>query len=178
MVVHIAQEPSHVPDRVIALSDLPDPPPSFRIRMMIIAAIGGLVATGLLGVIVIQQFRAVQLRDARDIGSAYIQGFLTPYAQEAHDTGRLSDISALDLMRIVGTFSTARHFEALRIRAPDGSIIFSSDAANVVLAESPDDFLRARGGAGRGGAGRGGAGRGGAGRGGCGRIALAGQCRP
>jgi signal transduction histidine kinase len=114
--------------------------------MMILAAIGGLLAIGLLGVIVVQQFRAVQLRDARDIGSAYIQGFLTPYAQEAHDTGRLSDMSALDLMRIVGTFSTARQFEVLRIRAPDGSIIFASDAANVALAESPDDFLRARGG--------------------------------
>jgi signal transduction histidine kinase len=114
--------------------------------MMILAAIGGLLSIGLLGVVVVQQFRAVQLRDARDIGSAYIQGFLTPYVQEAHDTGRLSDMSALDLMRTVGTFSTARQFEALRIRAPDGSIIFASDAATVALAESPDDFLRAQGG--------------------------------
>jgi signal transduction histidine kinase len=111
--------------------------------MIILAAIGGLLTMVLLGVIVVQQFRAVQLRDARDIGSAYIQGFLTPYAQEAHDTGQLSDMSELDLMRIVGTFSTARQFEALRIRAPDGSMIFASDAAGVALAEDPRDFVRA-----------------------------------
>ncbi len=92
---------------------------------------------------IINQFRAVQLRDTGEIGSAYIQGFLTPYAQEAYDEGQLSPLRRAELLRLVGSFALERRFDAIRIRAQDGDVLFASDSEASVLAESPEEFLQA-----------------------------------
>jgi signal transduction histidine kinase len=112
-------------------------------RIVAFGAIAGQVAMVVLATIIISQFRAVQLRDAGDIGSAYIQGFLTPYAQEAHDDGQLSILKRTELLRLVGSFASERRFDAIRIRAKDGAVLFASDSEAEVLAESPEEFLQA-----------------------------------
>jgi signal transduction histidine kinase len=115
----------------------------FNPRIIAFGAIAGQVAMVMLVTIIVNQFRAVQLRDAGDIGSAYIQGFLAPYAQEAHDEGELSALKRTELLRLVGSFASARRFDAIRIRAKDGDILFASDSEAAALAESPEEFLQA-----------------------------------
>ncbi|MGL5012549.1 MAG: sensor histidine kinase [Paracoccaceae bacterium] len=115
----------------------------FGPRTIAVGAIAGLIAMGLLAFVVTDQFRAVQLRDARDIGSAYVQGFLAPYAQEAHDNGQLSAVSRRTLMRLVGNLASARQFDAIRIRAPDRAVLFASDSTTAAITEDPAEFYTA-----------------------------------
>ncbi|NKB16080.1 MAG: hypothetical protein HC774_02945 [Sphingomonadales bacterium] len=80
---------------------------------------------------------------AGDIGSAYVQGFLAPYAAAAHATGELSPQMQAELRALVGPIAAKRRFDAIRIRATDGRVMFASDSEAEALAESPDAFLQA-----------------------------------
>jgi signal transduction histidine kinase len=82
-----------------------------------------------LAIVIINQFRAVQLRGAGDIGSAYIEGFLAPYAQEAHSRGGLSPASEAELSEVINHFSSDRGFDKLRIWSVDQELWFDSDHA-------------------------------------------------
>lgn len=101
----------------------------FDPRIIVFGAIGGLLAMIVLATVIISQFRAVQLRDAGDIGSAYIEGFLAPYALEAHANGGLSPASQAELLDVIGKFSTVRRFDKMRIWSVDEVLWFDSDNA-------------------------------------------------
>jgi signal transduction histidine kinase len=118
-------------------------PQRVNTSILAISVAGGLFVMALIATIIINQFRVVQLRDARDIGSAYIQGFLGPYAVEARAAGQLSMQSRTELMRLVGNLANAQRFVAVRIRDSAGGVIFASDTAVIMLAESPEGFLQA-----------------------------------
>jgi signal transduction histidine kinase len=114
-----------------------------HLNVLLFVAVAGQVTMLLLATVIIGQFRAAQMVGAGDIGSAYMQGFLTPYAEAAHATGELSPQMQAELRALVGPIAAKRRFDAIRIRAKDGSVMFASDSAADALAESPEEFLQA-----------------------------------
>lgn len=118
----------------LTVSFIPDTPPTGTpnsLRAVVLVSIIGIAAMAVLGWVIIKQFRDAQLRDAREIGSAYIQGILAPYAMEAVRDGRLSDQSITDLGSSVARAPTMRQFTARQIYSTTGDRWFNSNPDNV-----------------------------------------------
>jgi signal transduction histidine kinase len=111
--------------------------PYLSLRAIAVATALGLAAMAGLGTFVVSQFRAVQLRDAGDIGSAYIQGFLARYAIEATETGALTPAAQAELRALNQRVPNPRQFAAVQIWSLSGQLLFSSSALSD--AHQPDN---------------------------------------
>ncbi len=102
----------------------------FTFRIYVLVSLLGIMAMLALSGIIVKQFRDLQLRNAREIGSAYIQGILAPYAMEAVRDGRLSDQSITDLGSSVARAPTMRQFDARQIWSTGRDRWFNSGAVD------------------------------------------------
>ncbi len=115
----------------------------YNLRIIAIVAIAGLLGMALLFTIVVKQFRLVQLRDARDIGSAYIQGFLTPYAAEGVANGSLGTASRDDLIQVIRHLPREHGFQSLQIWIAPDRPLFVSDTTKDVSSHDPAELVQA-----------------------------------
>lgn len=112
-------------------------------RIIACGAIVGLLATTTLVMVIIAQFRASQLRDAGDIGGAYFQGFLAPYAQEAHLNGGLSAASQAELVATISDIPSVQEFYKLKIWSVDAVLWFDSGETKMSDAHDSGDLQEA-----------------------------------
>ncbi len=112
-------------------------------RMIVCGAFAGLVVMIVLLTVIIAQFRAAQLREAGEIGGAYFQGFLAPYAQEAHLSGGLSAASQAKLAETLSDIPSVRQFDTLRIWSIDEVLWFDSGETAMSARHDAEDLREA-----------------------------------
>ncbi len=115
------------PDRLHAA---PSIRPDRQATIIALVFVGVTAATigimGLLGFVIVRQYRYIQINSAADAGSLYVEGILAPHAHSLVVSGASPSQSAVEIQGHLDRLPDAGRLAALKIWALNGELLFTT----------------------------------------------------
>lgn len=134
---------AHMHDEALASAGFSSRNEQIRFPIVVAAIIGAVLIMALLGYSLIRQFRSIQIYNAGQAGSVYVEGFLAPHARNFVRDGTFPPEMHDDVRDLLLRLPAARHFDALKIWDTDGTLVFTTLTPDQVRDDDIEDLRRA-----------------------------------